>query len=504
MKRHFTLLQTVLLLTGLVSPAFAAPFVSGSTGADGAFAPTANTTVQLPPSGVLHYTTVTIPAGVTVKFAKNSANTAVVILTTGDVAIAGTIDIGGGASLMTKYGLAGDMNKGGVGGPGGFDGGRGGLQEQNRKGGTGYGPGGAGGGIHAGGGASDAGSGAECYRRTQGGGGGGFAAAGEPSKCIQDNGWVFAVDLRTGYAGPNYGSNSMLPLVGGSGGGGGAGGLNGWSLPGSGGGGGGGAVMLVAAGSVSLTGTVNARGGNGGAINNGDCNYTYRDSGGAGGGGSGGAVRILTPAFSGSGSINVGGGTGGCRSGNGTAYVDNSNSGGHGSVGRSSIEIVSGGTFSLSVIPTLAITSIGGVAVPPNPSGAGDVTLPGELPNPADITISASGIPVGTVVKLTLSQPYNDKVTANASALAGTLQASTSTGSINIPSGSSVLMASTTYALTVAQGEALKVYAGGERVEKVNLAAVMGGEMRVTLITVSGKEFEVPAAVLAAAQVELG
>lgn len=498
MKRQFTLMQTMLLLAGLVSPAFAAPFVSGSTGADGAFAPTANTTVQLPPSGVLHYTTVTIPAGVTVKFGKNSANTAVVILTTGDVTIGGAIDISGGASLMTKYGLAGDMNKGGVGGPGGFDGGRGGLQEQNRKGGTGYGPGGAGGGIHM-----TVNDQPNCYNAVQGGGGGGFAAGGASSFCIA-NGGAFSATQRTGYGGSQYGANSMLPLVGGSGGGGGGGGPNGWSLPGSGGGGGGGAVMFVAAGSVSLTGTINARGGNGGAINNGACSRNDTNSGGAGGGGSGGAVRILTPAFTGGGSIDVGGGTGGCRPGNGSTGIDDWTSGGHGGVGRSSVEIVSGGTFSLGVIPTLAITSIGGVAVPPNPSGAGDVTLPGELPNPADITISASGIPVGTVVKLTLSQPYNDKVTANASALAGTLQASTSTGSINIPSGSSVLMASTTYALTVAQGEALKVYAGGERVEKVSLVAVMGGEMRVTLITVSGKEFEVPAAVLAAAQVELG
>lgn len=262
--------------------------------------------------------------------------------------------------------------------------------------------------------------------------------------------------------------------------------------------------MLVAAGAVTLTGTINARGGNGGAVNNGSCTRGSADSGGAGGGGSAGAVRILTPAFSGAGTINVGGGTGGCRPGNGSTDVDDWNAGGHGGVGRSSVEIVSGGTFSLSAIPTLAITSIGGVAVPPNPSGAGDVTLPGELPNPTGITISASGIPVGTVVKLTLHQPYADKVTANASALAGTLQASTATGSINIPTGSSVLMASTTYALTVAQGEALKVYAGGERVEWVSLAAVMGGEMNVTLITVSGKEFEVPAAVLASASIDLG
>ena len=38
------------------------------TGVDGAFAPTVNTTVTLPPSGIFNYTSVTIPSGVTVKF----------------------------------------------------------------------------------------------------------------------------------------------------------------------------------------------------------------------------------------------------------------------------------------------------------------------------------------------------------------------------------------------------------------------------------------------------
>jgi len=486
-----------LLLGTIMAAAFshagAAAFVSGSTGADGALAPTADTTIQLPASGVLHYTTVDIPAGVTVRFAKNTANTAVVLLTTGDVKIAGAIDISGGAAQVTKFGLAGDINKGGIGGPGGFDGARGGLQEQNRRGGTGYGPGGGGGGTQAAG--YDY---AFCSGYIQGGGGGGFSGAGESSVCIQNVG-SYDVNHRTGFSGPTYGSNSMLPLVGGSGGGGGAGGPNGWSLPGSGGGGGGGALMLVAAGSVTLSGKISARGGNGGNINNNNCDPNNRDSGGAGGGGAGGAVRILTPSFNSSGSIDVSGGKGGCRLGNGTGLVweNYTNSGGHGGVGRSSVEIVSGGTFSLSVIPTLAITSIGGVPVPPNPTGAGDVTLPSDLPNPATVTVSATGIPVGTVVKLTLSQPYNVNVTANASALAGSLQGSTASGSINIPTGSSVIMASTTYALTMAQGEALSIYAQGERVEKVSLSAVLGGEQRATLITVSGKEYDVPAAVLA-------
>lgn len=483
MKPHagISILGGLLASLCLAGSAYAAAFNSGSTGADGAFAPTADVAVQLPPSGILHYTTVTIPAGVKVTFQRNSANTAAVILTTGDVKIAGTIDISGGASITTKAGLVGDINKGGVGGVGGYDGARGGLQEQNRRGGTGQGPGGGGGGMAA----PDWGQYWHCYGYSQGGGGGGFAAGGEASTCVRA--YKYDANLRTGFGGGLYGSNSMLPLVGGSGGGGGTGGINAWGYPGTGGGGGGGALLLVASGAVELTGSILARGGNSGAAGN--CNQDNRDNGGAGGGGAGGAVRVITPNFTGAGVINVDGGAGGCH--------DSWSGGGNGGRGRSSVEIVTGGTFNLLVIPTLAITSIGGVAVPANPTGAGDVTLPGESANPAEVGVSASGVPVGTLVKLTLFQPYGVNLTANTAALAGTLQSSTATGTINIPQGASVLMASTTYTLSLAMGQALSMYAQGERVEKVELAATLGGASKVTLITVSGKQFEVPAAVLA-------
>lgn len=73
----------------------ASSFVSGSTGALGAFNPAVNTEVILPNNGILNYTTVNIPLGVTVTFKKNPANTPVYILATGDVVIEGTINISG-------------------------------------------------------------------------------------------------------------------------------------------------------------------------------------------------------------------------------------------------------------------------------------------------------------------------------------------------------------------------------------------------------------------------
>lgn len=299
----------------------------------------------------------------------------------------------------------------------------------------------------------------------------------------------YAAGLRTGSGGVSYGSFTMLPLVGGSGGGGGGGSPRVSGVCGTGGGGGGGALMLVSSGTVELTGSINAKGGNAGSTNNGTCTQNL-DYGGSGGGGSGGAVRILASAFIGGGTVNVTGGSGGCN-------ANSWNGGGNGSAGRASIETLVGGTFNPGVLPSLTFTSIGGVAVPSNPTGVGDVVLPDTVANPVSVAIAASGIPVGTVVKVILNQPYGGNITADSSPLSGTLQSSTATASINIPPGATVLMGSTTYTLTLAMGEALSIYAKGETVEKVRLSATLSGPTLATLITVSGKEFEVPHAALA-------
>src|SRR5437870_2733465 len=89
----------VAALLGLASlwaaPVFAQTFSSGSNSSLGAFNPTSNTTVTLPADGVLNYTTINIPLGVTVTFTPNAANTPVTMLATGDVTIAGTIRVNG-------------------------------------------------------------------------------------------------------------------------------------------------------------------------------------------------------------------------------------------------------------------------------------------------------------------------------------------------------------------------------------------------------------------------
>src|SRR4030067_162894 len=99
-----------------------AAFDSGSTGADGAFAPTENIELQIPPSGIFNFTSVNVPAGVTVKFRKNANNTPVTILVSGDVTIAGTVDVSGSSSQNVGTSPLLDYTLPGVGGPGGLAG----------------------------------------------------------------------------------------------------------------------------------------------------------------------------------------------------------------------------------------------------------------------------------------------------------------------------------------------------------------------------------------------
>src|SRR5262249_53677579 len=97
-------LSILLVVCAAVPTRAQCSFNSGSTGADGAFNPTTNQTVQLPESGVFNFTTVNIPSGVTIKFARNSKNTPVTILVSGNVTMAGKIDISGGNGSVSVFG----------------------------------------------------------------------------------------------------------------------------------------------------------------------------------------------------------------------------------------------------------------------------------------------------------------------------------------------------------------------------------------------------------------
>ncbi len=261
-RLHFLITLTVALTAAPDSQA--QPFSSGS---DGSFGPinvtTSDLTIDLPPDGVIHATTVNVANGRTLSFKHNALNTPVTLLATGDVTIAGILDVSG---------KQGNTSAGGRGGPGGFDGGPPGSA--GTPPGDGHGPG--------------AGRAGEYNTSANGAGHGAYANA------------IDGLGSSTRHGAP-YGSALLVPILGGSGGGGAAG------TPGWGGGGGGGAVLIASSTRIHLTGRINAMGGSwSGAYN----------------GGSGGAVRLVAPVVSGSGVLDVRGSHGNTPSAHGRIRVD--------------------------------------------------------------------------------------------------------------------------------------------------------------------------------------
>ncbi len=469
-NRHKKLSTALLASVMTLSSSVALAFDSGSTGADGAFSPTVNTQLALPPDGIFNFTTVNIPAGVTVTFAKNATNTPVTILASGDVNIEGAIDVSGGKSA--DVGAAGDGNVGddglpGIGGPGGFDGGVGGLVGSNGRGSDGIGPGGGGGGHLAG-------------SESCGGVGGAFAI---------NTGTSSFSGCRTVKIGDAYGVQELLPLIGGSGGGGAAASS---AFRGSGGGGGGGAILIAASGTVIVAGEVIANGGASGESAGGV-------ESGTGGGGSGGAIRIIATTLEGDGQISADKGLTGTNA--------NWRSGGsHGSVGRIRLEAetitrTAGTTPAYSFsspqevfvagMPGLRITSVAGVAAPANPTGNADIVLPSSTVNPVTVEFETNGVPVGNTVTLTVTPIGADAISVISNALAGTEASATASVNVELPTGPSVFSASVSFTVTASLGNDMSRYAKGEQVERILLAAGPQGS-ETTLITVSGKEYRYP------------
>jgi hypothetical protein len=437
-------------------------FDSGSTGADGAFSPTANTGLAFPANGILNLTTLNIPAGVTVTVGPNPANGPAVILVQGDAVIDGVIDVGGADGE-------------GVGSaPAGF---AGGLPLDN-VGGTGQGPGGSQGGTSSNAIAGNGGS----YGSL-----GGTGTRNSSSK-----------------RGPVYGSNALQPLLGGSGGGGSAigNGSRGYR-----GGGGGGAILIAVSGTLTLNGAILANGGDGEPAVREAISTT---AGPGAGGGSGGGVRLIATNFTGSGEINVAGGNPGL----GMYFPSNSTiaNGGAGGAGRVRIEAdafnFSGGvTPSVAVtaapspvfvsnLPTILMTTIGGSAVPANPVGESDVVLPSTITNPVTVEFAATGVPLGSVVELTVVPAVGTTISASSSGLSGSVANSTANTTVSLPQGPSVLYASVSFA---AAGTPIAMYApftDGEMVARIEIRSRIGsGSSSIRLTTESGRIVELPASV---------
>jgi len=244
----FSTWTAMVLVTGL-SQLHAQNFSSGSDGSFGAINITENTSIPLPPDGIINATTVNVADGTSLTFTKNSLNTPVFLLATGDVVVEGTINLNG---------QAGSTVASGAGGPGGFDGGS--PASVGNAAGDGGGPGGGGAGTANG--------------QTTGAGSGSYATAGNSGSSAQK--------------GRTYGNAILIPIVGGSGGGGTSG------SPGNAGGGGGGAFLCASTTGITIgsTGKIVARGG--ATLNN-----TFLNSG------SGGAIRLIAPVVRGNGELDV-------------------------------------------------------------------------------------------------------------------------------------------------------------------------------------------------------
>jgi len=454
-----SLLFLVSLLCMSVSASAQNSFNSGSTGADGAFAPSTTQTIVVPDSGVFNFTTVSIPAGVTITFNRGTNNKPLTILATGDVTIAGTINIDG------KPGNANAT--GGNGGPGGFNGGLGGYGfDQSFSGVSGDGPGGGGGGFSSSG-LTNANVGV--------GGGGGYGTPG--SNGGGTNG---------GAGGPKVGAVTILPLIGGSGGGGAGTSAN---QRGGGGGGGGGAILIASSTTITVNGTIFARGGAG----IGFATFSF-----GGGGGAGGAIRLIANTINGTGTLNVSGGGGG----NGSFL-----SAGNGGQGYIRIEAYDLANFTGTTTPTniasltfphpmtppnspsLRIASVAGINAPATPAGSlqgvPDLIVPASTANPVTVALEASNMPVGTVLQVVLTPSRGGRTTVSSGPLAGTESASTASASVTLPSGISVISATAVIDLTIAKAKPL--FMDGERVNRIEVAATFRGATELTYITESGR-----------------
>lgn len=435
-------LAVVLLWTVPVSAQ--TTFSSGSTGALGAFNPSSNTAVTLPPDGVLNYTTINVPSGVTVTFVRNAANTPVTMLATGDVTIAGTINVNGVQGVASTGTASPAFNVGGLGGPGGYSGGQSGSYGlTNNNASAGQGPGGG--------------------------------APGATSSSV-------------GTYGASGAFVSLIPLFGGSG----SGGVNGGStFNGTSGSGGGGAIVIASTTKITVTGSVTA---NGGAQVLFGCGFNGCAQ--VAGVASGGAIRLVAPQITASGSLSAQGANQDPTTA-GRIRIEAVTTGAINptlpvaSIVNTLGPITAASTPALINLPILTISAVGGVASPAIPTGSyttADVSLPTGTTNPVTVNLTMNNVPISTVFTVKLIPQFASPTNVSSTASAGSFAVSTATTNVTFPSGStSILNAFAGFTLT----SKLFPLIDGEEVDRVLVGATYGEPSSATLVTKSGKEIRV-------------
>ncbi|HWB02789.1 MAG TPA: hypothetical protein VG796_07165 [Verrucomicrobiales bacterium] len=454
-----------LALLSLIIQPIAAQVNSGSDGHDGEFHPSTHTIINMAdhPDGIYHYTSVTIPTGVSVSFLPNASNTPVVWLVKNNCDIAGTVSVQG----QDNGGING--LQGGAGGPGGYRGGNGLIGPGVTLPQAGFGPGG--GKV-----TSDTG---------YAGGNGSYGTEGQNSV------WNLAGQYPSGDV---YGNSFLLPLDGGSGG-------SGSSYNGAGGSGGGGAILVVVSGQLTLSGGIDATGG--GSL------------GAHGGGGSGGAIRLVATTLAGNGSLDT---HGGLASNGGAFGSPTYNQAGSGRVRIDAFSdaftggitgVVTRGAQPIIFLPEnqsarLAIQSVAGVSVATSPSGklqTPDVIIPATQQNPIPIVVRCTNIPLNTEIIIDVKPAHGATARGVALNTAGTQSLSTATILVNMPRGGGNILAKAVSGITIAAaGAGTKkprsiAQAGwtmaGERFAKVEVTAAMDGSSSLAYLTESGKRYSV-------------
>jgi hypothetical protein len=358
------------------------PFSSGSTGHEGALNVTAAGVTYFDPvamnlnpviPGIFNFTTISVASGSTLKFTENKYHGAVYFLASGDVNIAGTLDLSGDASYgAINYASQRLPN---AGGSGGFSGGLGGF------------------GVNA---------------PLAGNGPGGGAAVTSTSN---------------GIGGSNASNQFLVPLFGGGGGG-------GATPSGAIGGGGGGALLIAGSTTITVTGSILATGGIGYGGN-------FGESGAGGGGsirlvsnsiGGSGTVNVkggIAPPYN----------QGAEFGQDGLARFESNDLSGISVTGPTNRSLPFGLNLPTTGPPTIKVVSINGQAINSNPFSFPDTTINSSSAVP--FVIQAQNIPVGTIAKIYIFSEAGPDQVINIGPLVGTAASSTATANITYPAGGS-------------------------------------------------------------------
>lgn len=378
-----------------------------SDGSDGAFNPAANTQIDLglAPTGtwsqnnaanagkgvydaskwavVFKYSSVNIPAGVTVTFKNNATRAPVVWLVQGNVTVNGIINLDGKPSTA----LATPTEPG----PGGFRGGVGGGPAVKWSGGFGIG-----GGVYY-----------------------GFETPSGYSGSYATNGYGLGDPALL------YGNIRALPLIGGSGQGGATALADGAS--------GGGAILIIAGGTLRVGGTVTAKGGAGGS------------AGGGSGGAIRLVADVLTGGgsllASGGVTANQPGGDGRIRlEANSTTMTGTATP-------LATVAVPIGNTpdvWPAATAPAVVVQSVSGVAVPADPkAGLGSPAPDVNIANPGNsiVRVQATNVPLNWTVYVRVTPVSGTQITAAAAFVSGTEASSLWDATVAIPAGIAAVQA---------------------------------------------------------------